>query len=498
MIAINHMTLANYKSLIPWLENKAKAGWYLKRVLFHFLFVFEKGEPKEVTYAIVPFERERVWTGLDKVEVSEFREACERRGWINGGHVRDYEVFYTKNVDDYRPIYSDGVSENTLVANRVRKQLAALSVSVMVIWFFLSIILNIANSRQGLLVNYTIPVALFALFAFLYVTYEFLFTWVFYCRNRKVSRELGAVYRFNGKPSLLWRGVLGLGLASLAVCLLSVAVTIIIDIKTLNTENVGLYILFLGTSVGMLTRYFIKFEGRIREKWKPGLIIGGMMLSMGIFLATLGFIGTEGAASQWTRVQNIMASQRVLIRGEDPSRIENIMPGDIYFLKSHSFFVPTSYVFAQFGGDRRLETKYAECLNESVAKDLVERCLADRTKELHHGFKQRAINRYNGDLETQSVLMGLDFPYPFPATKEEIEQASSAEDLLDVVVANSIRPHTGKALPIDEGYHLSVDDKMMIVRQKNVVWQFFGMIFSVDEGREKVETLLKKFAEDQR
>ena len=94
----NFLDIINYPSIERHLQDMARKGWLISKIILGSLFIYKRIEPEELDFSITPYEVETVFTRKTKEELEEFNSVCKSVGWNYATKSYDLHIYFKEKT----------------------------------------------------------------------------------------------------------------------------------------------------------------------------------------------------------------------------------------------------------------------------------------------------------------------------------------------------------------------------------------------------------------
>jgi len=375
-------SIVEYKNLESYFEKMALNGWMLKGINKGF-YIFDRVEPVALDFSVNIFYESGPFDFPDDESENTLIEFCEDSGWYHCTGTQMYQVFYKEKDKDVLPLHTEPEEEYRYIKKIVMK--TELYLLPLIVMFLGMGYLNIGLFdyedifSNAALISKIWPFCIALLFA---ITVYTPVIWLIKNRiNLNQNKELS--YFSNGHLKVKYTFYYGL----------SGIYIILIGMMFFDSfSSVGLSILpfllliFLPMIIAIILMRRFKRVKRDRLK--------NMLMYITVSICTL-VISIAGV------IFLISSDNLLLFNGKikeetvlELSDFGDYVVKDTHLFKSHSVFTPV-YIEYYESIDREnksldirnVDTVYIKCINEKVAKYVIENTLEDRLKYEDNNYK---------------------------------------------------------------------------------------------------------------
>ena len=384
-VAIKYLNIINYPYMEEYLENMAKEGWLLNKIVLGNIFIFKKVQPQELEFSISPYEMETFLNRKTKVELEEFDAVCQLVGWNYCTKSYDLFIYYKDRDSQVLDIHTDEEEEFNLLEKIGEKYIKSFYfLTPLLIFYTWRNLYNIQNnvffytSAIAQIIAPILPIGVIVTIV------EWLKIKNFLKLNRKNVKMGNGIEYKDSKFQLL-----NLAYTIVFISLFLITIYILYVSIFLKDKIAILPILpvFIGTLVGLLFRFFIK-PTKYSAQTKILTFIALLVLGIGL----VNIVSVKNIDKLETHMDNPDRDKYKILLSSDFTEHnleeEGIIEQDI------SLLVPTSYdyISRNLGNEEveNIKTIYAKALNENIAHKLFNAHIYEYKKFLkklrHMGF----------------------------------------------------------------------------------------------------------------
>ncbi|MGI6225625.1 MAG: DUF2812 domain-containing protein [Peptococcales bacterium] len=469
----NFLNISNYPLIERHLENMARRGWLISKIILGSIFIYKKINPEELDFSISPYEIETAFTKKSKEELDEFQSVCESVGWNYATKSYNLHVYFKKKGLEAIDLQTDDEEEFRTLESIGKRQLKAYYFQIPFLLFFSWMILGgIASSvhsmKDGMaqIVAFLIPIGLILAVSNLLHLRKFL-------RINRKNIEVGKNIEYSDSKFYLNKIAFPLTfIIGLIFIIYLFYVSVFLNNKYLL---IALLPIFIGASVGTLYRIFIKPSKKTLRYKKVGFILTiaiATIIPIGIMTFTI-----IGSMMNHEGNSNIEGYKVLSINDFTATDLED----DGKLNQNASILIPNSYgYYSHIRGYGSVRTEYSRVLTEDLAINLVKRykkqaenaLIGRYSRELEFSFNEGLYDDYllraGFTIEDFNKLQGEDKDKALETAKEIIRKRSIVED-------------TETLWNVSEAYFLNYEKTEIVLRNGKEVFLLEGKDFSDSE-----------------
>ena len=470
-ITIKYLNIINYPYIEEYLEDMARKGWLLDKIILGSILIFKKIQPQELEFSISPFEIETFFTRKTKKELVEFETVCQAVGWNYCAKSYDLFIYYKEKDADLLEIHTDEEEEFKLLEKIGQKYIKSLYFIIPFLiylsWKDLKDINTALFYTNGIVQVFTLilPMGLVFTIAELFKMRNFLNF------NRK-NVELGNPIEYKNPKFNIMNLFSTIFFLSLILFILYIFYTSIFlknRIISLSTLPV-----ITGSLVGILFRFFIKPK-KFSTSSKVLIFIGVLTVSI-IMVNSIGFKNMDNLE---TTIDNPNREKyKLLLISDFPGKKIKEEKEEGKIMQDISLLVPISYKFTSRDLEdwevESLKTNYGKAINESLAHKLF---------NAHINETKKSIRWMNTRGLKSPFQTGEYRPY-LNITEEDFEELKdkdikfAIEESIRRIIERNIAKADYTKWNVDDAYYLRQDKTKIVLRKGKEVLVLSGKDFS--------------------
>ncbi len=466
----NYLNISNYPSIERHFEKMASKGWLINKIIAGSLFIYKKIEAEELDFSISPYEVETAFTRKSKRELEEFQTVCKNVGWNYATKTYDLHIYFKEKGTEAVPIQTDEEEEFKTLEIIGKKQLRAqywqIPLFIFLAWSMIGrSITSVYGMRDGLgqIVSLLLPIGIVLGLLSIIDLRSFL------KKNRK-NIDLGNSIEFNDSRFY------GFKICHMIFNILILVFILYFIYTAIILRNRIILMAFIpvliGTIIGTLYRIFVKPSKRSTDYKKMIFVV--IMLAVFVIPTSVGVLNIGFLANREGEAN--IDGYRVLSINDftDKGTVEDYSN----LRKNVSILIPKSYEYSSYYREQGyLETEYSKVLNESLAKNLVNR------------YKREAENRIRGrNSEELRIMFENDTYFSFLSwtgfteadfnSLKHKDTKEAIKDGLEIIKQRSIVEDKDNLWAMDEVYFLDYDKDEVVIRNGKEVFYLEGLDFS--------------------
>ncbi|HZJ76800.1 MAG TPA: DUF2812 domain-containing protein, partial [Oscillospiraceae bacterium] len=179
----NFLNISNYPLIEKYLEEMARKGWLISRIILESIFIYKRINPEKLDFSISPYEIETAFTRKSKGELEEFQNVCESVGWNYATKSFNLYIYFKKKGTEAIDIQTDEEEEFRTLESIGKRQIKRYYFQIPFLLFFSWLILggianNVYSMKDGTsqIAAFLIPIGLVPFISNLFHIRKFLKT----------------------------------------------------------------------------------------------------------------------------------------------------------------------------------------------------------------------------------------------------------------------------------------------------------------------------------
>lgn len=468
-IEVNYINITNYPAIEDHFEEMANSGWLIKKIILGSLFIYEKIEAESLDFSITPYEVETAFTKKSKSELEEFQTVCENVGWNYATKSFDLHIYFKESKAEAMDIQTDDEEEFKTLDFIGKRQLKTLYIQTPLLILFTWFNTGGAFSASNLLKHGASQIIVLVIPFIIISSIIGMFHMRKFLKKNRENIKLGQDIEFSDSKFIMEKLVINLFLIS-SILLVIYFIYAMFFLRNKITMIISMPII-IGIIVGQLYRAFVKPSNKSLNYKKIGLIVA--MITASFIAIGVGQFDMFNVTkiTQFAMTPNIddlkVLSVDDFENGEEDSRL---------LFKRASLLVPKSYDYTSHGkNSENIITEYAKTINQSLAKDLVERYKREaRTYILgitHNDFERSFEEKeYSDQLERKGLS-----EKEFNSLKSKDQGKKEAEEIMK---RKAVSKDNENLWDIDDVYFLNYSKTEIVIRKDKEVFYLDGKDFS--------------------
>ncbi|NLJ79103.1 MAG: DUF2812 domain-containing protein, partial [Tissierellia bacterium] len=390
-IEIRYLNISNYPNVARYLEDRAREGWLLTKVIRGIVFIFKRIEPEELEFSISPYEVETAFTKKSKDELKEFESVCESVGWNYCTTSYDLHIYFRRKGSESLEIHTDIEEEFSILKSIGKRQVITyffLSVFLIILgWFNIGRMDSVYFMKNGFS---QLGIIILPMGLILTIT-DWIHLEKFLDRNED-NIELGKDIEYSDSKFYIHR--FSFAIVSITILLFIIhGFYLFIYLKN-KIMAIALIPIAMGVIIGSLYRKFVK---PIKTATIYKVILLGITIFVAIWLQNsvrmFGLFDIENAMGNG---DDLNGDKYRILSIEDFDK--DISNSEGTMMNDASILVPRSYehfsTIQGTGDSGYVETAYSRALTENIAIKLFNRYISEARKNTGNRFYPYLSDHY--------------------------------------------------------------------------------------------------------
>lgn len=476
--------ISNYPSVERHLEDMARRGWMIDKVIFSHIFIYKRADPRELDFSIAPYESETFFNKKNKEDIERYKNRNKDLGWEYISKALNFQIYFKEKDQEIKNIISSPREELSILEDVGKTQRRSHYVMFPFLFFYffnllkdLSGDIRFLKSGLGQILIVVLPIF------FLIGVIDIISINKFLKLNR---RNISQGENFAGEGANLeyshskfYMHKMGYLLSYLLLILFIAYILFKAIIAKETVIIIALIPVIIGSLVGIGFRFFVKPSKKIGEYKVPIFIVAiiATIILVNLLVAPIMF---DSVDSSWKKKEDVNINEdKVLI-------IEDFYDGNktdsANLSRDISFLIPKSFDFTARSKDRiYIRTEYSNAITEGVAKNLVNRYKAR--------MEYRIENWRSFDLEEyyHSKTTYGDGIFDWGITEEDLDKIRDKdieeykEVAREIMKDRTITKADTDLWDVDEAYFLDYNKEEIVLRKGSEVYWLNGVDFSDEE-----------------
>lgn len=468
----NFLDITNYPSIERHLQDMARKGWLISKIILGSLFIYKRIEPEELDFSITPYEVETAFTRKTKEELEEFNSVCKSVGWNYATKSYDLHIYFKEKGSEALDIQTDDEEEFKTLEFIGKKYMKGHYILIPILLFNSWILLGgLSNNIYSMKDGFTQIVAPFLPLAVMLSIVNIVNIKRFLKLNRK-NVDTGKSIEYSDSKFYFYRITFFLSFIMIFFLIIFMLyASIVLKNKFIL---IGLIPTIIGGTIGICYRVFVK-PSKIELKYKKiglvGIFFGAAIISIFIFGGII-----ISMVNKDNHIDNSIKDGYLILSVNDFDKDALEESGDL--MQQASILIPKSYEYYSYGKKyEAIRTEYSKALTEDIAKNLVNRYIKQAANAslgrygerlefyFNEGIYDDYLSRVGFKREDFDNLKGKDIKEAVKSAQEIIKQRAIVEDKENL-------------WNLDEVHFLDYNKMEIVLRKGKEVFYLEGKDFS--------------------